>query len=99
MFAPSMYTCPPCSWTIAQIDWMRSSNTPCVEGYVTISAARSAECSSALVRTSATSMLPRSSHATVTTLIPAMTALAGFVPCADTGMRQTSRCASPRSAW
>ena len=27
------------------------------------------------------------------------TALAAFVPCADAGIRQTSRCSSPRSRW
>ena len=32
MFAPSMYTWPPCSWTMAQMSWMLSSNTPCVDG-------------------------------------------------------------------
>ena len=32
MLAPSMYTCPPCSWTIAQIVRMSSSKTPWVEG-------------------------------------------------------------------
>ena len=31
--------------------------------------------------------------------MPAMTALAGFVPCAESGMRQTVRCASPRLSW
>ena len=44
-------------------------------------------------------MLPRSSHATATTWQPAITALAGFVPCAETGMRHTSRCAWPRDSW
>jgi hypothetical protein len=29
----------------------------------------------------------------------AMTALAGFVPCAEVGMRQTRRCESPRASW
>ena len=37
-------------------------------------------------------------HATETTFIPAMTALAGFVPCADVGIKQTLRCASPRDS-
>ena len=32
------------------------------------------------------------------TLKPAMTALAGLVPCAEVGMRQILRCASPRDA-
>ena len=33
---------------------------------------------------------------TTTTFIPAITALAGLVPCADCGVRHTSRCFSPR---
>ena len=45
------------------------------------------------------SMLPSSSVFTTTTFIPAITALAGFVPCADCGMRQTSRSLSPRDSW
>ena len=44
-------------------------------------------------------MLPWSSQATTTTLKPAITALAGLVPCAETGMRQTSRWPSPRLSW
>ena len=39
-------------------------------------------CSSAFARRSATSMFPWSSHATGTTFSPAITALAGLVPCA-----------------
>ncbi len=31
--------------------------------------------------------------------MPAMTALAGLVPCAEDGIRQTSRWCSPRSSW
>src|SRR5205823_10202779 len=54
---------------------------------------------SALARRSARSMSPSFKQATDTTLNPAMTALAGFVPCADVGMRHTLRCASPREAW
>src|SRR5690606_40851693 len=30
--APSVYTCPPCSWTISQISTTSSSNTPWLEG-------------------------------------------------------------------
>src|SRR5881409_1435546 len=71
---------------------------PCVEGYVTISAARSRACSSALARRSARSMSPSFKQATETTLNPAMTALAGLVPCAEVGIRQTLRSASPRAA-
>jgi hypothetical protein len=44
-------------------------------------------------------MLPLGSVFTTTTFMPAITALAGFVPCADCGMRQMFRCASPREWW
>ena len=44
------------------------------------------------------SMLPCASLRTGTTCIPAITALAGLVPCADCGMRQVVRCGSPRDA-
>ncbi len=53
--------------------------------------ARSPACSSALARKSGSSTLPRTSHATATTLKPAMTALDGLVPWAETGIRQTLR--------
>ena len=49
------------------------------------------------MRKSPISMLPLASHATGTTFIPAITALAGFVPCAETGMRHTRRPSSPRA--
>ena len=44
-----------------------------------------------LARRSSRSTLPASSHATTTTFMPARTADAAFVPCADDGMRQTVR--------
>ena len=56
-----------------------------------IAASRSA-CWSTLACRSATSTLPASSQATTTTRMPAMTALAALVPCAELGIRQTSRC-------
>ena len=56
-----------------------------------MSAASSFEYCSAFARRSATSMFPCASVFTTTTRIPAITALAGFVPCADCGMRQTLR--------
>ena len=64
-----------------------------------MSAPSSFACVDALARRSARSMLPRSSDATGTTLNPAITALAGLVPCADIGIRHTFRCASPRDSW
>jgi hypothetical protein len=36
---------------------------------------------------------------TMTTFMPAMTADAAFVPCADPGMRHTVRWSSPRLRW
>ena len=42
---------------------------------------------------------PQVSTTTATMRIPHMAALAGLVPWADTGMRQTSRSPSPCAAW
>ena len=44
------------------------------------------------------SMSPASVFFTTTTFMPAITALAGFVPCADCGIRQTLRFVSPRDS-
>src|SRR3989454_6713355 len=60
-----------------------------------MSAASEPLCSAALARRSARSMLPRASDCTGTTRRPAITALAGFGPCADVGTRQVVRCPSP----
>lgn len=54
-------------------------------------------CVSAAFLNSAMSTFPCASVPTVTIFIPHMAALAGFVPCAETGMMQTLRCASPRA--
>ena len=62
-----------------------------------IAASRSA-CWSTLACRSATSTLPASSQATTTTRMPAMTALAALVPCAELGIRQTSRWLVPARA-
>ena len=43
-------------------------------------------------------MFPWASVFTTTTLMPAMTALAGLVPWADCGIKHTVRCASFRDA-
>jgi len=98
MLAPSMYTCPPYEWIVAQMSAMSASNTPCVLGYVTISAASLPECSRALAFRSSTSMLPFAAVFTGTIVMPHITALAGLVPCALAGIRQTVRWPSPR-AW
>ena len=99
MLAPSMYTWPPCWCTMRHTSLIVSSNTPCVDGYVTISAPRSLACSAALARRSSRSMLPLAAVFTATTWKPAITALAGLVPCADIGMRHTVRWPSPRAIW
>ena len=44
------------------------------------------------------SILPNSSQLITTIFIPAITAEAGFVPCADDGISAMLRCKSPRSA-
>jgi glycine dehydrogenase len=69
------------------------------KGIGAISAARSSACSFAFASRSAMSMSPASVFFTTTTFMPAITALAGFVPCADCGMRHTLRLASPRDSW
>ena len=51
---------------------------------------------SALAVRSARSILPCGSYSTTSTSMPAMCAEAGFVPCAEEGIRQTLRCGSPR---
>jgi hypothetical protein len=94
-----MYTCPPLAWTISQISRIVDSNTPCVDGYVIISAPSLSLCVSAFSLRSAMSTLPPSSVFTTTTSMPAMTALAGFVPCADLGIRHTVLCPSPLALW
>ena len=47
-FAPSTYTWPPCSCTTAHTSTIPDSNTPCVDGYVAISAPSRSACSVAL---------------------------------------------------
>src|SRR5437899_9679311 len=44
-------------------------------------------------------MLPRASDCTGTTESPAITALAGLVPCAEVGIRHVVRGPSPRERW
>ena len=48
---------------------------------------------------SSKSTSPRSVVFTTLTRMPAEIADAAFVPCADDGMRHTSRCSSPRERW
>ena len=56
--APSTYTCPPWRWTISHSSPMPASNTPCVDGYVTIAAARASPAAAALASRSSRSTLP-----------------------------------------
>ena len=42
---------------------------------------------------------PSAADLTTTTFIPAITAEAAFVPCADDGIRQTRRSPSPLAWW
>ncbi len=63
-----------------------------------ISAASRSACFSAFARRSARSTLPSRSQPTTTTFSPAIAALAGLVPCAEDGIRHTSRCCSPRDS-
>ena len=44
-------------------------------------------------------MLPFSDEFTTTTCIPAITALAGFVPCAEEGIKQIFLSKSPLFSW
>ena len=53
----------------------------------------------AFSRRSSTSTLPCSSQRTPTTSMAAICAEAGLVPCAEAGMRQMLRWASPRLRW
>ena len=73
---------------ILVISIIDASYTPCVEGYVIISAERLSLCKIAFSRKSSTSILPSSVALVTTTFIPAITALAGFVPCAEDGIKQ-----------
>ena len=62
-------------------------------------AAHSLACCSAFCRSSSLLMLPSASVLTLTIFMPAMTADAGLVPCAEVGMMHTLRCESPRDWW
>ena len=56
-------------------------------------------CFAAFALRSAMSTLPSSSQPIATIRMPAIAADAGLVPWAETGIRQTSRLASPCAAW
>src|SRR5690606_41227799 len=56
-------------------------------------------CNSAFSRKSSTSMFPFSVDFVTTTFMPAITALAGLVPCAEDGIKQMFLCWSPLDSW
>ncbi len=55
--------------------------------------------SASFARRSARSTSPLSAVRTTSTFSPASAADAAFVPCADAGIRHTSRSTSPRDTW
>ena len=93
--APSPYTKPPASCTSRQISAMSDSNMPVVFGLVSISAAVS---SSRCAFSTSRSMRPLGADFSSTVCMPASTALAGLVPCAESGTSTLRRFASPREA-
>ncbi len=56
-------------------------------------------CAASFARMSPRSMAPSEPHLTTTTRNPASTALAAFVPCADSGIRQTVRSGCSLDRW
>ena len=67
--------------------------------FLTMIADKLSLCFSALALKSSKSMLPSSSDLTMTHLRPAITAEAGFVPWAETGIKHTLRWPSPIDCW
>jgi hypothetical protein len=61
-------------------------------------AATRPSCAASLARKSVRSIAPSPPHFTTATRRPASTALAALVPCADSGIKHTSRPASAREA-
>jgi hypothetical protein len=95
-FAPSMYASAPASWTASSSSPIRFSNRPSVEGLVIITAAvfgpRAA-------RNASTSTPPSLADGIVIVRKPAIEAVAGFVPCEESGTSTSSRSVSPRERW
>ena len=75
---------------------MCGSKIPSVFGFVSM---RQATESSAFALRSSMSTPPSAFEATLTTWRPAIVTVAGFVPCAVSGVRTFVRPWSPRSAW
>src|SRR5258708_4600764 len=93
--APSTYTWPPAACTSAHTSPTPASYTPCVDGYVIIRAASAEPCWLIFARRSARPTSRAESQDPTPPRMPAITADAALVPCADAGIRQTSRCPSP----
>ncbi len=75
---------------------MCGSKMPSVEGSVYMIAAT---VSSRFAARKSMSALPLASEGTVTTWKPAIAAVAGFVPCAESGTSTFVRAVSPRARW
>ncbi|MBA7680465.1 hypothetical protein ES703_88781 [subsurface metagenome] len=82
--APSQYTNPPFLCTISAISVIFNSKMPSVLGFVSIIAATSSSISEATV---SLSTIPSLLDFTGTALKPHILTLAGFVPCAVSGIR------------
>ena len=84
---------------IVVISLIASSKTPCVEGYVIIKPAKESFKAIAFSLNSSTFTFPFSSQPVNTISNPAITAEAGFVPCAEVGIIILLRFISPLDSW
>ena len=75
---------------------MRRSNRPSVDGLVSMTAAVRGP---RAARRASKSTPPSGADLTVTVVNPAMDAVAGFVPCDESGTMTWSRAVSPRAWW
>ena len=75
---------------------MRRSNTPSVEGLVSM---MPAVCGPTAARSASRSTSPSGSDGISLTVQPHMVAVAGLVPCAASGTMISVRARSPRAWW
>jgi hypothetical protein len=75
---------------------MRFSNSPSVEGFVIITAAVRGP---SAARNASTSTPPSGADGIVIVRKPAIDAVAGFVPCEESGTSTSSRSTSPFARW
>jgi hypothetical protein len=94
-FAPSQYASAPTSCVRRQISTMLGSNRPRVFGLVSMTAATSVP---STARSASRSTPPAGSLGTVATSYPHIETVAGFVPCAVSGMT-TRALGSPAAEW